>query len=146
MYLGLIELLFPGARIIHCMRDPTDTCLSAYFQDFSYNHPYAYDLSYLGVFYRGYLKLMVHWRNVIRLPLLEVRYEDLIADQERITRSLVEFCGLEWDSRCLRFHESGRLVDTASRDQVRRPLYKHSIARWKNYEHHLAPLIAALNQ
>jgi hypothetical protein len=146
MYLGLIELLFPGARIIHCMRDPVDTCLSAYFQDFSNNHPYAYDLSNLGAFYRGYLKLMAHWRKVLHLPLLEVRYEDLVADQERISRTLIEFCGLEWDSRCMQFHDSRRFVETASHDQVNRPLCHHSIARWKNYERHLAPLLAELNK
>jgi tetratricopeptide (TPR) repeat protein len=146
MYLGLIELLFPGARVIHCRRDPVDTCLSAYFQDFSNNHPYAYDLANLGVFYRGYLKIMAHWRKVIRLPLLEINYEDLIADQERVSRSLVEFCGLEWDNRCLQFHETRRFVGTASYDQVNRPLYKQSVARWKNYERHLGPLLAELNQ
>ena len=146
MYLGLIESLFPGARVIHCMRDPVDTCLSAYFQDFSNNHPYAYDLSNLGAFYRGYLKLMAHWRKVIHLPLLEIKYEDLIADQERVTRSLVEFCGLEWDNRCLQFHETRRFVGTASNDQVNRPLYKHSVGRWKNYERFIGPLLAALNK
>lgn len=145
MYLGLIELLFPGARVIHCMRDPVDTCLSAYFQDFSSSHPYAYDLSNLGAFYRGYLKLMAHWRKVLRLPMLEIKYEDLIADQERVSRSLVDFCGLEWDECCLEFHETRRFVGTASNDQVNRPLYKQSVARWKNYERHLGPLIAALN-
>ncbi len=146
MYLGLIELLFPGAHVIHCMRDPTDTCLSAYFQDFANSHPYAYDLSNLGAFYRGYLKLMAHWRTVIHLPLLEIKYEDLIADQEQVTRALVEFCGLEWDSRCLQFHETKRFVGTASNDQVNRPLYKHSVARWKNYERYLEPLLTALNK
>ena len=146
MYLGLIELLFPGARVIHCKRNPVDTCLSAYFQDFSNNHPYANDLVNLGVFYRGYLNIMAHWRNVIRLPLLEINYEDLIAEQEKITRSLVDFCGLDWDDRCLRFNESKRFIDTASYDQVNRPLYKQSVARWKHYERHLAPLLAELNQ
>jgi tetratricopeptide (TPR) repeat protein len=146
MYLGLIELLFPGARVIHCMRDPVDTCLSAYFQDFSSNHPYAYGLSNLGAFYRGYLRLMAHWRKVIRLPQFEIKYEDLIADQERVTRSLVEFCGLEWDNCCLQFHETKRFVGTASNDQVNRPLYKQSVARWKNYEQYLGPLLAALRE
>ena len=146
MYLGLIELLFPGARIIHCRRDPVDTCLSAYFQDFSSNHPYAYDLSNLGSFYRGYLKLMTHWRNVIRLPLFEISYEDLVEDNERVIRSLVEFCGLGWDDRCLNFYETRRFVGTASNDQVNRPLYRESMQRWKNYERYLQPLLNALNR
>jgi len=145
MHLGLIELLFPGARVIHCMRDPVDTCLSTYFQDFSTLHPYAYDLSSLGVFYQNYLKLMTHWRKVLSLPMLELKYEDLINDQEQVSRSLVEFCGLEWDARCLQFYENKRLVRTASYDQVNRPLHKQSVARWKHYEPHLKPLLNALN-
>ena len=144
MHLGLIELLFPDAHVIHCMRNPVDTCLSAYFQDFSSNHPYAYDLENLGVYYKGYLKLMEHWRKVLTIPLLEINYEDLIADQEQVSRSLLEFCGLKWDESCLRFHKTERFVRTASYDQVNRPLYKQSVARWKNYESHLQPLLAAL--
>jgi len=144
MHLGLIESLFPDARVIHCMRDPVDTCLSVYFQDFSTLHPYAYDLSNIGAFYQGYLKLMEHWRKVLRLPLLEISYEDLISDQERVSRAMVEFCGLEWNDSCLQFHKNKRFVRTASHDQVNRPIYQQSVARWKNYETHLAPLLAAL--
>lgn len=146
MHLGLIESLFPDAHVIHCMRNPVDTCLSAYFQDFSSNHPYAYDLSNLGAFYRGYLKVMEHWREVLHIPLLEINYEDLIADQEQVSRMLVEFCGLEWDESCLQFHKSKRLVRTASYDQVNRPLYKQSVSRWKNYESHLESLLSALKE
>jgi hypothetical protein len=146
MHLGLIEMLFPEARVIHCMRDPVDTCLSAYFQDFSRSHPYAYDLSNLGAFYRAYLKVMAHWRKILRLPLFELQYEDLIANQEQVSRALIEFCGLEWDDRCLQFHETQRFVGTASYDQVNRPLYKQSVARWKRYERHLGPLLAALKE
>jgi len=144
MHLGLIESLFPGARVIHCMRDPIDTCLSTYFQDFSTSHAYAYDLTNLGAYYQGYLKLMAHWRKVLTIPMLELKYEDLIADQESVSRSLVEFCGLEWDDRCLQFHETKRFIRTASYDQVNRPLYKKSVARWKNYESHLGALLDAL--
>ena len=146
MYLGLIELLFPGARVIHCMRDPMDSCLSAYFQDFSRSHPYSYDLPNLGAFYKDYYRLMQHWKSVLRIPLLEVQYEDLVANQEQVSRKLVEFCGLEWDDRCLQFHETQRFVGTASYDQVRRPLYKKSVARWKNYEEYLNLLKKALEE
>jgi len=146
MHLGLIEILFPDACVIHCMRDPVDTCLSAYFQDFSSNHPYAYDLSNLGAYYQGYKKVMAHWRKVIHLPLFELNYEDLIANQEDISRALVDFCGLDWDDRCLQFHENKRFIRTASYDQVNRPLYKQSIARWKHYESYLEPLQSALNE
>ena len=144
MHLGLIELLFPDAHIIHCKRDPIDTCLSAYFQDFSTLHPYAYDLSNLGEFYQGYLKLMEHWQKVLRIPLLEISYEDLVSDQEEATRTILDFCNLGWDESCLQFHKNKRYVKTASYDQVNRPIYQQSVARWKNYESYLEPLKRAL--
>lgn len=145
LYLGLIESLFPNARIIHCMRNPIDTCLSTYFQDFSSDHPYAYDLPNLAAFYQDYLKSMAHWRQVIKLPMLEVSYEDLVEDQEKVSRSLIDFCDLPWSDSCLQFHENKRFVRTASFDQVNRAIYKQSVARWKNYESHLGPLIEVLN-
>jgi hypothetical protein len=89
---------------------------------------------------------MAHWRKVLRLPLFELQYEDLIANQEQVSRALIEFCGLGWDDRCLQFHETRRFVGTASYDQVNRPLYKQSVARWKRYERHLGPLLAALKE
>lgn len=144
LLLGFIELLFPQARIIHCLRDPCDTCLSCYFQDFGSRHAYSADLTHLGLYYREYQRLMQHWKKVIRLPFLEIRYEDMVNDQETWSRRLVEFCGLPWDDRCLRFYESGRAVNTASYDQVRRPMYKTSAGRWRRYEKHLEPLITAL--
>ncbi|HHH43523.1 MAG TPA: sulfotransferase family protein, partial [Gammaproteobacteria bacterium] len=143
-FLGPIELLFPGARVIHCLRDPLDTCLSCYFQDFSRTHAYSYDLARLADYYRDYRRLMAHWKEVLQIPVLEVRYEELIENQETVSRAMVDFCGLEWDDSCLRFHETERFVATASYDQVRRPLYKKSVARWKHYEEHLGPLIEAL--
>ncbi len=144
MNLGLIALLFPGARIIHCVRDARDTCLSIYFQHFGWLHPYATDLAHLGRYYRDYQRLMTHWEGTLGLPMLTVRYEDLIEDQEGVTRTLLDFCDLGWDDRCLRFHESERLVATASYDQVRQAIYTRSRGRWRNYEARLAPLIAAL--
>ncbi len=144
LFLGLIELLFPGARIIHCTRDPIDTCLSCYFQNFSRSHPYSYDLAHLGSFYRNYARLMEHWREVIRLPMLEVRYEDMIDDQEAGSRRIIEFCGLPWDDRCLQFHQTQRFVATASYDQVRRPIYRSSVRRWEKYAAYIEPLRRAL--
>ncbi|MFQ5643505.1 MAG: sulfotransferase, partial [Thiogranum sp.] len=144
MHLGFIELLFPGARIIHSMRDPLDTCLSCYFQDFSRSHPYSYDFAHLGAFYKSYEKTMQHWRKVLQIPMLEVQYEDLITNQETASRRIVDFCGLEWDDQCYNFHETQRYVATASYDQVRRPIYTSSISRWKNYSEFLAPLREAL--
>jgi hypothetical protein len=144
LHLGLIQVLFPGARVIHVSRDPLDTCLSCYFQEFSASHSYAYDLTLLGGYYRQYERLMEHWRRVLDIPMLDVRYEDLVDDQAGTSRRMIEFCGLEWDDRVLRFHETQRNVATPSFEQVRQPMYKKSVQRWKNYEAHLAQLVAAL--
>lgn len=146
LHLGLIRLLFPEARVIHCVRDPLDTCLSCYFQNFDERLPYTYNLRQLGAYYAHYRRLMDHWRSVLDGPFLELQYEDLVADQEGVSRTLVEFCGLEWDPRCLRFYETRRAVATASYDQVRRPLYNSSVGRWRHYERHLGPLREALAQ
>jgi tetratricopeptide (TPR) repeat protein len=143
MDLGLIELLFPNARVIHCVRNPLDTCLSCYSQNFS-GHEYTHDLTHLGSFYNDYRRIMQHWRSVLSVPLLEVQYESLIEDIEQGSRRLVEFCALPWDARCLRFYENKRSVITASHDQVRKPVYKTSAERWRNYERHLEPLAKAL--
>ena len=144
LHLGLIQMLFPKARVIHIRRDPLDTCLSCYFQEFSASHSYAYDLTQLGAYYRQYERLMAHWEQVLDLPMLHIRYEDLVDDQEGVSRRMVEFCGLEWDNRVLRFHETRRNVATPSFDQVRQPMYRKSVQRWKNYEVHLDPLMQAL--
>jgi tetratricopeptide (TPR) repeat protein len=144
LHLGLIHVLFPGARIIHCVRDALDTCLSCYFQEFTGYHPYAYDLTTLGEHYREYRRLMEHWRNGAGIPFMEVQYEELVADQERLSRAIVQFCGLDWDDRCLQFHESERTTRTASSDQVRQPMYESSVRRWRNYESHLGELGQAL--
>lgn len=144
MNLGLIALLFPQARIIHCERDPRDTCLSIYFQSFGWLHPYATDLSHVGFYYRLYHELMQHWKSDIGLPIMTVNYEDMVNDQERTSRKLVEFIGLEWDENCLKFHRTKRTVATASYDQVRQPMYTKSMARWKHYEKHIGPLLKAL--
>lgn len=144
LHVGLIRMLFPRARIILCMRDARDTCLSCYFRSFTGAHPYSYDLATLGHYYRHYERLIQHWQTVIGDGLLQVRYEDLVSDQETHSRRLVEFCGLDWESACLRFYETRRTVATASRDQVRSPIYSSSTGRWRHYERHLTPLLEAL--
>ena len=141
----LIRMLFPDSRIIHCVRNPIDTCLSCYFQQFTGYHDYAYDLEDLGKHYLEYQRLMKYYRDVAGVPMLEVKYEELVNDTEKVSRQMVEYCGLEWDERCLRFYESERVMRTASYDQVRQPVYTRSIDRWKNYEKHLGPLMDALN-
>ena len=144
--LGLVALLFPRARVIHCRRDPLDTCLSCYFQDFKSPHPYASDLENLGAYHRQCDRLMAHWRDVLPLPMLEVWYEDLVADQDAMSRKLVEFCGIAWDDACLEFHANDRPVWTASSWQVRQPIYKTSVERWRHYDAHLGPLRKGLGE
>jgi tetratricopeptide (TPR) repeat protein len=144
-FAGLIALALPYARMIHVRRDPLDTCLSCFSTLFAESLPFTYDLSELGRYHRAYEGLMEHWRE--NLPpgmMLEVRYEDVIADLEGQSRRIVDHCGLVWDPRCLDFHRSERSVRTASFAQVRRPLYPTSVGRWRNYERFLGPLVAAL--
>jgi hypothetical protein len=144
--LGLIQLLFPDAKIIHCKRDPMDTCLSIYFQDFSEVHKYAKDLFNIGTHYYQYKRLMDHWKQVLSIPILDINYEDLVENQEATTRRILEFCGLDWEESCLQFHKVNRTIDTASFDQVRQPLYKKSVERWKNYEKYLDDLKKGLER
>lgn len=144
--LGFITLLFPQARIIHCIRNPLDTCLSCYFQHFVGGNEFADNLADLGAYYNQYLRLMRHWKTTLDIPMLEIQYEELVADQERMSRALIEYCGLEWDDHCLRFFENKRTVATASYDQIRQPMYKKSVERWKNYEKYLGPLKKALTE
>lgn len=138
--LGLIRLIFPAAKIIHCIRNPLDTCISCYFTDFRDGHEYSCDLSSLGVYYRQYQKVMRHWKYALRIPLFEVRYEDLVDNAEETSRTLVDYCGLEWDSRCLNSHKTRRDVNTASFAQVRHKIYTSSVERWKSYDKYIALL------
>ena len=144
LHLGLIVLLFPKARIIHCRRDPMDVCLSIYFQYFKSRHAYAYDLRHIAHYYHEYERLMAHWRTLWPGRMLEVDYEALVADQGHISRRVIDYCGLEWDEGCLAFHKTERAVRTASNWQVRQPVYKTSVNRWKLYEIYLGPLKEAL--
>jgi len=144
LYLGLIGMLLPEARVIHCRRHPLDVCLSCYFVNFTQRLSFAYDLNSLGVYYRHYEMLMDHWRRVRPAAMLEVDYEGLVADQEGVSRRLIEFCGLDWHPACLSFHKNRRPVETASSWQVRRPIYSGSVQRWKHYEKYLDPLKEAL--
>ena len=144
-YLGLIRVLFPAAKIIHCVRDARDTCLSCYSQNFFGYHPYTSKLEYLGRHYKDYQRLMEHWR-LLDIPMLEVPYEALVEDPEAWSRKLVEYCGLDWEEQCLRYYETGQLTRTASYDQVRQPIYKSAMGRWQHYESHLSPLLEILGK
>jgi tetratricopeptide (TPR) repeat protein len=142
-FLGLIHAVFPHARIIHCRRHPVDTCLSIYFQNFAKRMDFAYDRADLVSAYRQYLKLMAHWRNVLPAErLLEIQYEELVADREIMTRKLIDFCGLDWNEACLYSERNRRAVQTASVWQARQSVYKTSVARWRRYE----PWLGALRE
>ena len=143
-YLGLIALLLPGARLVHCRRHPLDVCLSNYMQHYGDGHVYSYDLRELGLVYRQYERVMRHWREVLPIEIHEVVYEEVVGDQERQSRELLAFCGLEWDPACLEFHRGERAVATASQWQVRLPLYRTAIERWRRYDAHLGELRLAL--
>ena len=146
VYLWLIELLFPRAHVIHCVRNPLDTCLSAYFQNFAESNLFTFNLQSLAKYYKIYKELMDHWKNVLTIKMIDIKYEDLVGNTEDVSRTMLEFCGLEWNERCLQFYKARRFVGTASHQQVRNPIYRKSIGRWKNYEKWLEPLISELER
>ncbi len=142
--IGLIKLILPKAKVIHCVRDPMDNCYSIFKNDFAGKHKYAYDLNELGQYYNLYLDLMDHWRKIIPEFIYDIRYEELVFDQEVQTRKLLNFCNLPWENSCLSFYKTKRRVATASATQVRRPIYSDSIQLWNKYEKQLEPLRNAL--
>ncbi|MBB6253731.1 tetratricopeptide repeat-containing sulfotransferase family protein [Nitrospirillum iridis] len=145
LFSGLINLALPDARIIHVRRDPVDTCLSCYTKLFTREQLFTYDLAELGQFHRAYERLMDHWRAVLPADrFLEVQYEAVVDDLEGQSRRMVEFCGLAWDPVCLDFHTTQRTIRTASLNQVRQPLFRSSIGRWKPFAAQLTPLLTAL--
>ncbi len=146
MFLGLLHAALPGARIIHVQRNPVDTCLSMYTQDFGAMLACADDLDDLAHYYGQYQRLMRHWRQLLpQDAMLELSYEQLIAGQEAGTRRLLEFVGLPWDPRCLDFHAAERSVVAMSRWQLRQKLNAASIGRWRNYARHLGPLLKLMD-
>jgi tetratricopeptide (TPR) repeat protein len=141
--IGLIKTLFPDARIIHCQRNPLDNCISLFFHCFM-ALMCSFELTELGQYYLDYRRLMSHWQNLFRGEILTVQYEELVVDQERVSRQLIDYIGLEWDERCLEFHKNTRNVMSPSNMQVRQSMYKGSMNRWKRYEKHIQPLINVL--
>jgi tetratricopeptide (TPR) repeat protein len=142
-WIGLILAVFPRARIIHCRRDPLDTCLSIYCTPFVTHRHYESDKADLAFFYRQYARLMAHWRTVVPSErMLEIDYETVVADRESATRRLIAFCGLDWDEACLRYEANPNAVRTASKWQVRQPIYKSSVGRWRRFE----PWLGALRE
>jgi tetratricopeptide (TPR) repeat protein len=145
--IGLIRLILPNARIIHSVRNPIDTCVSCYSKLFTAGQNFSYDMAELGRYYRRYRDLMTHWQSVLPTEaMLEVVYEDVVDDLEGQARRLIDYCGLPWDDACLSFHKTRRAVKTASATQVRKPLFRSSLQRWRRYEARLGPLLHALGE
>ncbi len=145
MYLGLLASLFPQARLIHCRRDLRDVAVSCWMTHFHEVH-WANDQQHIASRFHEYQRLMEHWRKVLPVPLLEVDYEETVADLEGVARKLVAWCGLAWEPKCLEFHRTKRPVKTASAVQVRQPVFRTSVGRWKHYEHILDSLFARLER
>ena len=144
LHMGMIQRLFPKGRVIHIRRDAMDTSLSCYVLNFGERLPFTTNFQHLAAYYAGYDRISRHWAGIMGAQMLELSYETLIADTEEESRRLLEFIGLPWDPAVMDFHSSGRVVTTASYDQVRQPIYHGSIGRWRNYGEHLQPLAAAL--
>ncbi len=143
MYLGMLSILFPKAKFIHCRRDLRDIAVSCWMTNFRQIR-WANDLDHIAARFHDYQRMMEHWKKTLPVPLLHIDYEDTVADLEGVARRLVSWCGLEWEPACLEFHQTERPVRTASVTQVRQPIYTRSVARWKNYEPALSSLFEKL--
>lgn len=143
LYIGLLVAMFPNAVFIHCCRDLRDVAVSCWMNDFR-NIRWASDLDHIASRFRQYRRLAAHWHRVFPAPILRIDYEETVTDLEGTARRLLDAVGLPWDSACLDFHRTRRIVRTASLSQVRQPLYTRSLARWKHYQNELADLFAAI--
>jgi tetratricopeptide (TPR) repeat protein len=143
MYLGLLSLMFPNATFIHSRRDLRDIAVSCWMTNFR-SIRWANSFEHIANRFQQYVRIMDYWKQALRAPIVEVNYEDTVDDLEGVARRLIAACGLEWEPACLEFHRTERPVRTASVTQVRQPVYKKSVARWKNYEPNLGELFAAL--
>ncbi len=144
LHVGLLHLILPNAKIINARRHPLDSCFGSYKQLFAQGQSFTYDLVELGEYYLQYQRLMNHWHEVLPGKVLDVHYEDVVADLEGQVRRILEYCQLEWEESCLRYYETSRSVKTASSEQVRRPIYSSAVHTWRHYESHLGPLIEVL--
>lgn len=146
LYVGLIAKALPGASMIHVRRHPVDNCLSMYRTLFRTGYPFSYDLDDLAEYYIAYDRLMKHPQTAFPGAVLDVSYEELVDHQERVSKDIVAHCGLEWEPACLEFDRNAAPVATASAAQVREPIYRSALARWRRFETQLAPLIGRLEK
>ncbi len=144
VHVGLLHLILPNAKIINARRHPLDSCFGSYKQLFAEGQPFTYDLVELGEYYLQYQRLMDHWHKVLPGKVLDVQYEDVVADLEGQVRRILEYCELDWEESCLNFHETSRSVKSASSEQVRRPIYTSAVNTWRHYESNLGALIETL--
>jgi hypothetical protein len=144
IFAGVLKLAMPNAKIINARRHPLDSCVGAFKQLFASGQPFTYDMTELGEYYLQYQRLMDHWHEVLPGFVLDVNYEDVVADLEGQVRRLLDFCGLPFEESCLNFHATKRAVKTASSEQVRQPIYSSSVNLWRNYESHLDTLVHIL--
>ena len=141
--LGFLATLFPRAKFVHCRRDLRDVALSCWITNFRHIR-WASDPEHIAARFRDYQRVMEHWRQVLPVPMLEIDYEETVADLEGVARRLVSWCGLEWEPGCLTFYKGKQPIRTASVAQVRQPIYSRSVGRWKNYERSMGPLFAKI--
>lgn len=146
LYLGLIHLSMPDAKIIHLRRQPIDSCYAMYKTLFRMGYPFTYSLQDVGRYYIAYHSLMAHWRELMPATFLDVDYESLVNNQETETRRILEYLNLEWENNCLNFHQHKGAAATASAAQVRQPIYNSSVGRWKSYQQQLTPFVSKLKE
>lgn len=146
LYIGLIAKALPGAVIFHVHRHPVDSCLALYRALFREGNPFSYNLDDLAKYYIAYDRLMKHWHSMLPESVLEVSYEELVDEQEKVSKGLISKVGLDWEPACLEFHRNESPVATASAAQVNKPIYRDALARWHRFETQLEPLIAQLQE
>ena len=140
----MIRLILPHAKVVNARRHPLDSCMGSFKQLFFKGQAFTYDLVELGEYYLEYRRMMDYWHDTLPGFVLDVHYEEMVADHEAQTRRLIEHCGLPWEEACVRFYETDRAVNTASSEQVRQPIYSGSLQSWRRFEKHLGPLIEVL--
>ena len=144
--IGFIKMILPKAKIIYCKRNPMDNCFSLYAHKFvDQNHGYCYNQEVLGKYYNLHTELMDHWLTIFKKEIFVLEHENLLDNQEKVSREIIDYCDLDWENECLEFYKTKGQVQTASNEQVREPINKKSVAVWKKYEEFLQPLINALN-
>ena len=145
-WLGLIKLILPNAIIIHCKRNPMDTCLSIFQQNFyTKGNEYSFKLAEIGVFFNLYIDILNHWKKVLPNCFYEIEYEHFINNQKKETKKLLDYCNLKWENQCMHFHKTIRSVRTSSNHQIREEIYSNSINRWKFYKQELKKLSDIIN-